>query len=133
MIRGYVKCLGKLFICLNGKKIFRQTGTHVIVNVYVIVAVERRNAQHDSQYAKHFIMLDNKAADVCDTRQERFMRSLGNQTIHHTDDTRQQRYRTQHAENNAFAHNNAEVTAKGEAHEADGNETGDSRQAAADD
>ena len=60
------------------------------------------------------------------------MRSLGNQRIHHADDAREQRHRTQHAEDNTLAHDDAEIASERKAHEADGDEARNRRQAAAD-
>ena len=60
------------------------------------------------------------------------MRGLCNQVIHHADDAREQRHRAQHAEDNALAHNDAEIAAEREAHKANCDEARNRRQAAAD-
>ena len=132
MVGGNIKGIREFFIRLNGQEILRQARAHVIIDIHVVVAIESRDAQHDCQYAKCFVMLHDETADVRHARQERLMRSLGNQRIHHADDAREQRHRAQHAEDNALAHNDAEIAAERETHKANRDEARNRRQAAAD-
>ena len=132
MVGGNVEGFGELFIGLHGQEILRQARTHIIVYVYVAVTVERRDAQHDGQRAKRLVMLDDETADARHTGQERLVRGLCNQVIHHADDAREQRHRAQHTEDNALAHNDAEIAAECEAHKANRDEARNRRQATAD-
>ena len=128
---GNIERICQLFIRLHRGKRFRQAGAHVVIHIDVIVAVKGRNARDDQKDAQGFIVLDHKTADSTHIGQKGLVRGLFNHSVHHADHTRQQNHRAQNAQYDAFAHDNAKVTAQSKAHEADGDEAGHRSQAAA--
>ena len=133
VVRGHVKGFGQLRVRLHAFQLLRQAGGHVVILADVVVAVECRDAQHNQDDEQHLVVLRDELADARNAGQQRLVRGLFQRAVKDADDAGQQDDRAQYAEDNALAHHDAEVTAEREAHEADGDEARDRRQAAADD
>ena len=76
-------------------------------------------------------MLDHESPDAAHVGQQGPVAGLFNGLVKEPDHAGQQHHRAQHAHDHALAHDDTQVAAKGEAHEADGNEARNGGQAGA--
>ena len=106
---------------------------HIIVDTHVPVPVESGNDHDQQDHGQHLVMLHHEPSDAAHIRQQGLMAGFLDSAIQQSDDAGQQHHRAQHAHHDTLTHDNAQIAAQGEAHEADADEARHRGQAGAQD
>ena len=129
----HVKFFGELGICDHAVKILRQCAVELVVDAVMTVAVCSRNQKNDRADEEHPRMIRDELGDSAELRHEISVRGLVDRAFKNQDHRGQDRYTGDHAADNALCHDNAQIHAERECHEAHCEESGDRRERAADD
>ena len=132
---GDVKLLGELLVGDDVLHVLRQALAHVVVHLVIglIIADVGRGNKQGKDHQKHGENLAHALGKASHIGDQGLMPCPLQRLIQHQDQGRQDGHAAQHAQQHALGHDDPQVTAQREGHEAQGDEAGDGGGRAADD
>ena len=131
--RAASEIIFNLLLRHHGRQGFRKGSRHIVIVLYMVVAVHRRDKEHKKNNKPYFVVLRNKIRRLVEFSEERPVGRLLNRLVEQENQRRKHGDTGEHSEDNALCHYQSHIKAKGKGHEAQCDESGDCRHRTAND